>query len=97
MPEEKLYISSKLYLGVPMDEAYFLSVIKGQNITDLNGTRPGYKVTYPDGYISWSPKEAFETANREVTQAEKDLMLCPPVDADEVPKGIPPDGAKGQT
>ena len=24
----------------------------------------GYKVTYPDGYISWSPKEVFEEAYR---------------------------------
>ncbi len=74
MPKEKLYISSKLVLAIPMDESYFLSVIKGQNITDLNGTRPGYKVTYPDGYVSWSPKGAFENANREVTASEKVLM-----------------------
>lgn len=24
----------------------------------------GYKVVYPDGYVSWSPKEAFEKAYR---------------------------------
>lgn len=22
----------------------------------------GYKVTYPDGYVSWSPKEVFEAS-----------------------------------
>lgn len=21
---------------------------------------PGYRVKYPDGYVSWSPKETFE-------------------------------------
>lgn len=25
----------------------------------------GYKVVYPDGYVSWSPKEVFEEAYRE--------------------------------
>ena len=27
----------------------------------------GYKVVYPDGYESWSPKDVFEEAYREVT------------------------------
>lgn len=26
----------------------------------------GYKVVYPDGYVSWSPKDAFEEAYRQV-------------------------------
>ena len=26
---------------------------------EKNG-RPGYRVKYPDGYVSWSPKETFE-------------------------------------
>ena len=30
------------------------------------GDAPGYFVRYPDGYTSWSPKEAFESAYREV-------------------------------
>lgn len=28
--------------------------------------KEGYKVKYPDGYISWSPKNAFEKAYIEV-------------------------------
>ena len=28
--------------------------------------QPGYKVKYPDGYVSWSPKDVFERAYREV-------------------------------
>lgn len=35
--------------------------------------KDGYKVMYPDGYMSWSPKNAFELSYREVTQAEKEL------------------------
>lgn len=28
--------------------------------------QPGYKVKYPDGYVSWSPKDVFERAYREL-------------------------------
>lgn len=28
--------------------------------------KPGYRVKYPDGYTSWSPKESFEKAFREL-------------------------------
>ena len=28
--------------------------------------KEGYRVQYPDGYVSWSPKEAFEEAYSEV-------------------------------
>ncbi len=74
MPKEKLYISSKLVLAIPMDEWIFLRDFKGQDESEREKSRPGYKVTYPDGYISWSPEGAFENANREVTPAEKVLM-----------------------
>lgn len=29
-------------------------------------SRAGYKVKYPDGYESWSPKDVFEKAYREL-------------------------------
>ena len=89
MREEKLYIGSKLILGRPMDECAFLREIKGEDVLSKQETRPGYKVTYPDGYISWSPKEAFEIAYREVTEAEKDLLLPP--EAQEDPGNPPSD------
>lgn len=28
--------------------------------------KSGYKVVYPDGYVSWSPKEIFEKAYRSI-------------------------------
>lgn len=34
----------------------------------------GYKVQYEDGYISWSPAEAFERAYRLVSDGEKKLL-----------------------
>ena len=71
--EEKLYVGTKLIRGSPMDECFFLGVIKNEDISNRE-TRPGYKVTYPDGYISWSPKETFENAYREVTVSERALF-----------------------
>ena len=71
MGEEKLYIGSKLIRAMEMDELTFLSTVNGQD--EKHETRPGYRVTYPDGYVSWSPKAVFETAYREVTASEKAL------------------------
>lgn len=32
--------------------------------------KDGYKVVYPDGYVSWSPKDVFENAYRELLPEE---------------------------
>ena len=72
MPEEKLYIGAKLILGIPMDHATFRRTVKGETLIEEN--QPGYKVTYPDGYVSWSPQSVFETAYREVTAGERELF-----------------------
>jgi len=34
----------------------------------------GYKVVYPDGYVSWSPKDVFEEAYRKITPAEAKMV-----------------------
>jgi hypothetical protein len=34
---------------------------------EMKDGKEGYKVTYPDGYVSWSPAETFEEAYRETT------------------------------
>ncbi len=73
MPEELLYIGTKLIRGLPMDECRFLRDVKGEDTINRE-TQPGYRVTYPDGYVSWSPKETFENAYREVTDSEKALF-----------------------
>lgn len=36
--------------------------------------KDGYKVMYPDGYTSWSPKEAFENSYRLIADSEKELI-----------------------
>lgn len=32
--------------------------------------RKGYQVVYQDGYVSWSPKEVFESAYKELDCAD---------------------------
>lgn len=73
MEEEKLYIGSKLVTAYPLDECSFLKNFKGQDVANRE-TRLGYLVKYPDGYTSWSPKETFKTAYREVTNSEKAML-----------------------
>lgn len=36
--------------------------------------QPGYKVLYPDNYVSWSPKAVFEEAYREISEGEMKLI-----------------------
>lgn len=71
--KEKLYVGTKLILGRPMDECSFLRE-QARFVAPNRETREGYRVTYPDGYISWSPKDAFDNSHREVTDAEKALF-----------------------
>lgn len=69
----KTYIGSKIIKAELMDECTFLSTEKGQDVKDRDA-RAGYKVVYPDNYISWSPKEVFENAYREITKGELRLI-----------------------
>ena len=69
----KSYIGSKIIQAEAMDECSFLREVKGQNVENRE-TRPGYKVVYPDGYVSWSPQGVFETTYREITNSEKKLV-----------------------
>lgn len=72
----KLYVGSKIIEAEPMDNVTFMKGKRPGVVGNLDGIapRPGYMVVYPDGYVSWSPKETFETAYREVTAGEKDLF-----------------------
>ena len=72
MSERKLYIGSKLIKASLMYRNEFLEH-DGKD-TRVDPDEPGYCVEYPDGYVSWSPKEAFEIAYREVTKAERYLF-----------------------
>jgi len=75
---EKTYIGTKIIGAEPMDEFTFATTIKHLPQTveiDTEGkSRLGYKVRYEDGYVSWSPREAFERAYRLVTVHELELI-----------------------
>lgn len=70
----KNYIGVKIVKAKPgtMAEAQAMKcgcpVEVQKEIFHKSGTkdRDGYIVKYPDGYISWSPKEVFEAAYREL-------------------------------
>lgn len=53
----KRYIGTKIIDAEPAPASYD---VRGDNIAG----DPGYRVRYPDGYESWSPKKAFEDAYR---------------------------------
>ena len=46
----------------------------GISIREHREPKEGYKVMYPDGYNSWSPKHVFEEAYRLISNSEKDLI-----------------------
>lgn len=78
----KTYIGTKIIQGEPMDEWDFLRDYKNTsteqlaNDESLAPNRPGYKVVYEDGYVSWSPKEPFENAYRELTEGEQKAVVA---------------------
>ena len=61
--EMKTYIGAKLIKAVPMNEN---EADKHLNREGVSQGRPGYLVEYEDGYQSWSPKDVFEVAYREI-------------------------------
>ena len=74
----KTYIGTKIIQAEPMTEAGF-RVDNGESSGAQEGanpqqSRPGYKVVYSDGYVSWSPKAQFEIAYREVTALERGIV-----------------------
>ena len=70
----KKYIGCKIITAELMTEGEWMKS-NGANI-DMKRypISNGYKVTYPDGYVSWSPKEVFESAYREITPSEIELI-----------------------
>lgn len=68
----KTYIGCKIINAEPMSHNEFLTSVKGKR--EIAVDEPGYKVVYPDNYESWSPKEVFEIAYREITPGELELL-----------------------
>ena len=77
----KTYIAVKQIKAKPMNLYEYSMNIKG--VDCKKGNREGYLVEYPDGYQSWSPKEAFEASHLElknpttISQEDLDLFIGP--------------------
>jgi hypothetical protein len=75
IPMEEIYIGTKIVAGEEMDEeTFFLTIRPGPGNVWIGDSRPGFKVRYEDGYISWSPKGTFERAYRKVTVQEAEMV-----------------------
>lgn len=59
------YLGVKIIEAEPMNKYEFFMNVKGVDCKEEN--QEGYKVVYPDGYVSWSPKDVFEEAYREIS------------------------------
>lgn len=70
----KSYVGTKIIKAEPMREYTFISEERHYSTVLPAINREGYVVHYPDGYISWSPKDTFEIAYREITNEEKELI-----------------------
>lgn len=55
----KQYIGTKIIQAEPK-----MRKVPAENCLADRGFEDGYKVIYPDGYESWSPKDVFESAYR---------------------------------
>ena len=55
----KQYIGTKIVQAAPK-----MRKVPAENCLADRGFEDGYKVIYPDGYESWSPKDVFEAAYR---------------------------------
>ena len=72
---ERIYIGTKIVAAEPMGEKQFISMYRrDQQMPKDIIERPGFKVRYEDGYVSWSPKETFERAYREITDEERRML-----------------------
>ena len=67
-----LYVGTKIIKAEPMTLTQFNE--ENNKVIPATSGEEGYKVTYPDGYVSWSPRDVFNNAYRLITNEEKDLL-----------------------
>ena len=63
----KQYIGTKIIQAEPAYRVDGKVLAKSQPVPSGYHVEDGYKVVYPDGYESWSPKDVFEAAYRETS------------------------------
>lgn len=69
----KKYLGVKLIEAEPCSQDQFAGAKNFGDLSKLSGgiDRDGYKVVYEDGYTSWSPKDVFEKAYKEIKPIEE--------------------------
>jgi hypothetical protein len=65
----KAYIGAKVIKAEPCSKQEHLGRIVAGAPDEA-----GYRVVYPDGYVSWSPRATFEQAYRELDVHERALV-----------------------
>jgi hypothetical protein len=73
MEEYKLYIGTKIIKAVPMMHSDYLNSI-GKPFESNQVDEEGYQVMYDNNYKSWSPRNVFDIAYREITDSEKEFL-----------------------
>ena len=68
----KQYIGTKIVKAWPARRYTFIGgkvvyACVGEIVPSAYKTEEGYRIEYEDGYLSWSPKKAFEKAYRQTT------------------------------
>ena len=71
----KKYIGTKIVSAEPMSKVVACNkgLIRNSECNKVNVD--GYKVTYEDGYESWSPKDVFEKAYRPIDEMTFGLAI----------------------
>ena len=83
----KQYIGTKIVQAEPK-----MRKVPAENCLVDRGFEDGYKVIYPDGYESWSPKDVFEAAYR----ATDGMNFGLAIEAAKMGKKIARDGWNGK-
>jgi hypothetical protein len=68
----KKYLGVKIIQAKPQQREKWMS--NKYEDRDDHSLIDGYKVVYEDGYVSWSPKEVFEKAYKEVLRDANDKL-----------------------
>ena len=74
----KVYIGTKVIQAEPFTRGKFKEAFPGvlnKETTTAEDAEDGYAVRYANKYVSWSPKDVFEAAYREVSGDETNLIL----------------------
>jgi len=70
------YLGVKSVYAEPMLRGPYLGALgPNQAVSETTFNEQGYKVVYPDGYTSWSPKEVFEKAYKLLPEGVFGLII----------------------